>query len=159
MGLQQVVDTAVGDVITLATTSGSGSGAKCIVAAIDGSNGVTEVYIPNNASAELDMLITIQLLSQPLQVQDRVFAAVVNGVTSTTTTDNSRTALGLFKGNGTNSNTFRVGVLDKGTASHKEVTQLTLQLMKQVQPLTEAQKDLMTLYHQQNGHSAHMKAF
>ena len=38
---------AVGDVLTFATTNGSGTGFKCIVAAVN-SGAVTEVYIPNN---------------------------------------------------------------------------------------------------------------
>lgn len=101
---------AVGDVITLATTSGSGSGAKCIVAAVS-SGGVTEVYVPNNfrGTGYADNDTVTQSATSG---SGSGFAAVVNGVTSTTTTDNSRTALGLFKGNGTNANTFRVGVLD-----------------------------------------------
>ena len=37
---------SVGDIITM--TGGAGSGAKVIVAAVTGSGGVTEVYIPNN---------------------------------------------------------------------------------------------------------------
>ena len=39
---------AVGDIVTLGTTSGSGANAKCIVLSISGSGAVETVAIPNN---------------------------------------------------------------------------------------------------------------
>ena len=110
---------AVGDVITFGTTSASGSGLKAIVAAVSGGK-VTELYLPNNfrGSGFVDNETATSTGSSGSGTDGLV--VTVNGVTSTTTTDNSRTALGLFKGNGTHSgnaqakkiNTFRVGVLD-----------------------------------------------
>jgi len=39
---------AVGDIVTLGTTTGSGANAKCIVLSVDGSGGVLTIAIPNN---------------------------------------------------------------------------------------------------------------
>ena len=102
---------AVGDVITFGTTNGSGTGFKCIVAAVS-SGAVTEVYIPNNfrGTGYADNNTVTSTASSGSGYNGLILT--INGVTSTTTEDNSRTALGLFKGNGTDSNTFRVGVLD-----------------------------------------------
>ena len=116
---------AVGDVITLGTTSGSGTGAKCIVAAVS-AGGVTEVYIPNNfrGTGYADNDTVTQSATSGSGTS---FAAVVNGVTSTTTTEGSRTATGLFKGNGTDANTFRIGVLDGYSFSQgSEATDVTI---------------------------------
>ena len=115
----------VGEVITLGTTSGSGTGAKCIVAAVSG-GAVTEVYIPNNfrgtGYADND---TVD--QSTASASGTGFAAVVNGVTSTTTAQGSRTATGLFKGHGTNANTFRLGVLDGYSFSQgSEATDITI---------------------------------
>jgi len=120
---------AVGDVITLGTTSGSGTGAKCIVAAVDGSGGVTEVYIPNNfrGTGYADNDTVTATATNDGSLAGTAFEAVVNGVTSTTTAENSRTALGLFKGNGTDANTFRIGVLDGYSFSQgSEATDITI---------------------------------
>jgi len=109
----------------LGTTSGSGTGAKVIVAAVS-AGGVTEVYIPNNfrGTGYADNDTVTQSASSGSGTS---FAAVVNGVTSTTTTENSRTALGLFKGNGTDANTFRIGVLDGYSFSQgSEATDITI---------------------------------
>ena len=115
----------VGEVITLGTTSGSGTGAKCIVAAVSG-GAVTEVYIPNNfrgtGYADND---TVD--QSTASASGTGFAAVVNVVTSTTTAQGSRTATGLFKGHGTNVNTFRIGVLDGYSFSQgSEATDITI---------------------------------
>ena len=116
---------AVGDIITLGTTDGSGSGAKCIVAAVS-AGAVTEVYIPNNfrGTGYADNDTVDQSATSG---SGTGFAAVVNGVTGTTTTDNSRAGLGLFKGNGTDANTFRLGVLDGYSFSQgSEATDVTI---------------------------------
>src|SRR6056300_561765 len=116
---------AVGDIITLGTTDGSGSGAKCIVAAVS-AGAVTEVYIPNNfrGTGYADDDTVYQSATSGAGTG---FAAVVNGVTGTTTTDNSRAGLGLFKGNGTDANTFRLGVLDGYSFSQgSEATDVTI---------------------------------
>ena len=125
---------AVGDVITFGTTSGSGAGLKAIVAAVN-SGKVTELYLPNNfrGSGFVDNETATSTASSGSGTDGLV--VTVNGVTSTTTTDNSRTALGLFKGNGTHDgnatakkiNTFRVGVLDGYSFSQgSESTDVTI---------------------------------
>ena len=125
---------AVGDVITFGTTNGSGTGFKCIVAAVS-SGAVTEVYIPNNfrGTGYADNNTVTSTASSGSGANGLILT--INGVTSTTTTDNSRTALGLFKGNGTYNgsatakkiNTFRVGVLDGYSFSQgSESTDVTI---------------------------------
>ena len=125
---------AVGDVLTMGTTSGSGTGLKVIVAAVS-SGAVTEVYIPNNfrGSGFVDNETATSTASSGSG--DNGLVLTVNGVTGTTTTDNSRVALGLFKGNGTHDgsatakkvNTFRVGVLDGYSFSQgSESTDVTI---------------------------------
>ena len=125
---------AVGDVITFGTTSGSGTGLKAIVAAVN-SGKVTELYLPNNfrGSGFVDNETATSTASSGSGTNGLI--VTVNGVTSTTTTDNSRTALGLFKGNGTHDgnaaakkiNTFRVGVLDGYSFSQgSESTDVTI---------------------------------
>ena len=153
---------AVGDVVTMGTTSGSGTGLKVIVAAVN-SGAVTEVYIPNNfrGSGFVDNETATSTGSSGSG--DDGLVLTVNGVTSTTTTDNSRVALGLFKGNGTHDgsatekkiNTFRVGVLDGYSFSQgSESTDVTINEL--VPHLTVVQNDSTTLYHLQNGLSEHM---
>jgi len=102
---------SVGDIITC-TAGGSGSGAKLIVAAVNGSGGVTEVYIPNNyrGTGFADDEALTQASVSPSGGTG--FAAAVDGVTSTTTAEGSRTASGLFVGNEDDANTFKIGVLD-----------------------------------------------
>lgn len=101
---------SVGDIITL--TGGAGSGAKVIVAAVTGSGGVTEVYIPNNyrGTGYADNNALTQASVSPSGGTG--FALAVDGVTSTTTAEGSRTATGLFVGNEDDANTFKIGVLD-----------------------------------------------
>jgi len=84
------------------------------------------VYIPNNfrgtGYADND---TVD--QSTASASGTGFAAVVNGVTSTTTAQGSRTATGLFKGHGTNVNTFRIGVLDGYSFSQgSEATDITI---------------------------------
>ena len=125
---------AVGDVLTFATTSASGTGFKCIVAAVN-SGAVTEVYIPNNfrGSGYADNNTVTGTATTGSGATGLVLT--INGVTSATTTDNSRVALGLFKGNGTHDgnavakkiNTFRIGVLDGYSFSQgSESTDVTI---------------------------------
>ena len=125
---------AVGDVVTFGTTNGSGTGFKCIVAAVS-SGAVTEVYIPNNfrGTGYADNNTVTSTASSGSGANGLILT--INGVTSTTTTDNSRTATGLFKGNGTYNgsatakkiNTFRVGVLDGYSFSQgSESTDVTI---------------------------------
>ena len=101
---------SVGDIITM--TGGAGSGAKVIVAAVTGSGGVTEVYIPNNyrGTGYADNNALTQASVSPSGGTG--FALAVDGVTSTTTAEGSRTATGLFVGNEDDANTFKIGVLD-----------------------------------------------
>ena len=125
---------AVGDVLTFATTNGSGTGFKCIVAAVN-SGAVTEVYIPNNfrGAGYADNNTVTSTATTGSGAAGLVLT--INGVTSTTTTDNSRVATGLFKGNGTHDgnaaakkiNTFRIGVLDGYSFSQgSESTDVTI---------------------------------
>mgnify|MGYP000863621772 CR=1 FL=1 len=123
---------AVGDVITFGTTSQSGAGLKAIVAAVS-SGKVTELYLPNNfrGSGFVDNETATSTASTGSGTNGLI--VTVNGVTGTTTTDNSRTALGLFKGNGDGTgasavvNTFRIGVLDGYSFSQgSEATDVTI---------------------------------
>lgn len=102
---------AVGDILTFGTTSGSGTNFKCIVAAVN-SGAVTEVYIPNNfrgSGYADDDTVTSTASSGS---GDNGLVLTINGVTTGTTAEGSRTGLGLFKGNETGANTFKIGVLD-----------------------------------------------
>ena len=105
---------AVGDVITMGTTSGTGSGLRVIVATVN-SGAVTSVAIPNNfrgtGYADNDT-VTGTLNNGSDHGSETDFTAVVKGTTVSTTTDGSRLPTGLFKGNGTAANTFKIGVLD-----------------------------------------------
>ena len=85
---------AVGDVITFGTTNGSGTGFKCIVAAVS-SGAVTEVYIPNNfrGTGYADNNTVTSTASTGSGATGLILT--INGVTTTTTTDNSRTATGF----------------------------------------------------------------
>ena len=125
---------AVGDVVTMGTTSGSGTGFKVIVAAVN-SGAVTEVYIPNNFRGSGFVDNETATSTGSTGSGDNGLVLTVNGITSTTTTDNSRVATGLFKGNGTHDgtapqkkvNTFRIGVLDGYSFSQgSESTDVTI---------------------------------
>jgi len=110
----------VGDVITLGS-----SGAKVIVKTVDGSGGVTEVIIPNNFRGT--GLSNNDALSQSVTSGGGTgFACVVKEVTGTTA-EGSRAGTGLFKGNGSNANTFKLGVLDGYSFSQSsESTDVTI---------------------------------
>ena len=101
---------AVGDILTLGTESISGDQLKVIVKAVN-SGAVTEVYLPNNFRGH--GFADNETATQSATTGSGTgFVATIAGVTGTTTTDNSRAGLGLFKGNGADANTFRIGVLD-----------------------------------------------
>jgi hypothetical protein len=115
---------AVGDVITCGTTSGSGTGLKVVVTAVN-SGAVTAVAIPNNfrGTAFVDNETADQSATTG---SGTGFACVVQGV-SATTAEGSRTATGLFKGNGTDANTFKIGVLDGYSFSQgSDATDITI---------------------------------
>ena len=100
---------AVGDVLTLGTTSGSGTGLKVVVNAVN-SGAVTSVALINNfrGTAFVNDETATQTASTGTGTS---FALIVDGV-SALTAQGSRLPTGLFKGNGTDANTFKLGVLD-----------------------------------------------
>ena len=110
----------VGDIITCDTTSQTGEDAKFIVKAVN-SGAVTKVAMPNNckgkkfivtetAAQATDAVVTGADHSVTSDGEGFVFT--VTAVTSGTTADGGRIGTGLFKGNETDANTFRLGVLD-----------------------------------------------
>ena len=107
---------AVGDVIAFESddTSGAGINAKVIVSAVGGSGAVTAVSIPNNFRGS--GFIATETLTQGADSDSSGsgtgLVVRVDTIAGTTTVDGSRIGTGLFKGNGANANTFRVGVLD-----------------------------------------------
>jgi hypothetical protein len=114
----------VGDVITMGTTSGSGSGLKVVVTAIGGSGAVTAIAIPNNFRGT--GYANDDTVTQSAAPNGTGFAAVVQGV-SATTAQGSRLPTGLFKGNGTDANTFKIGVLDGYSFSQgSDATDITI---------------------------------
>ena len=115
---------AVGDVITL--TGGSGSGSKVVVTAVN-SGAVTKVAVMNNfrGSGHSDGQAFTQSATTGSGTN---FACAADGVsTADTTFDGARTALGLFKGNERDANTFKIGVLDGYSFSQaNESTDVTI---------------------------------
>ena len=115
---------AVGDVITL--TGGSGSGSKVVVTAVN-SGAVTKVAVMNNfrGSGHSDGQAFTQSATTGTGTS---FACAADGVTTADTTfDGARTALGLFKGNERDANTFKIGVLDGYSFSQaNESTDVTI---------------------------------
>ena len=112
---------AVGDIVTLGTTSGSGVNFKCIVAAITGGGStgpVSQIYVPNNfrgsafAAAETATETAVENYAGTNNSSASGLIVTVDSVSATTTTDGSRIGTGTFKGNEVDANTFRVGVLD-----------------------------------------------
>ena len=102
---------AVGDILTFGTTSGSGTGFKCIVAAVN-SGAVTEVFIPNNfrGTGYADNNTVTSTATTGSGANGLVLT--INGVTTGVTAEGSRVGTGLFVGNENDANTFRIGVLD-----------------------------------------------
>ena len=112
---------AVGDIITVADaqTSISGTGCKFIVKSVNETGGVLTVAMPNNfrgsgfATSETCTETTaVTALNHAVASGGSGFVFTVTAVTGTTTTDGNRIGTGLFKGNETTANTFRLGVLD-----------------------------------------------
>lgn len=102
----------VGDVLTM--TGGTNSDTmKVIVKTVGGDNLPETVYIPNNFRG--DNFQDDEALTQTANAGSSAsgFTAVVDGVSAGgKTIDGSRTGLGVFKGNESNANTFKIGVLD-----------------------------------------------
>ena len=112
---------AVGDIITVADaqTSSNGTGCKFVVKSVNGSGGVLTVAMPNNfrgsgfaVSETCTETTAVTALDHGSASGGSGFVFTVTAVTGTTTTDGNRIGTGLFKGNETTANTFRLGVLD-----------------------------------------------
>ncbi len=110
---------AVGDIVTLGTTSASGANAKCIVLSVGGSGQVATIAIPNNFRGNgfaVDETATETAVESFAGVNNSSASGCVVTVdsiqTTTVTSDGARAGTGRFKGNEVDANTFRVGVLD-----------------------------------------------
>ena len=109
---------AVGDVITLS------GGVKVVVKTVN-SGAVTHVIIPNNFRGT-GLTDGATLTQSATTGSGSGFAADVDGITSTTA-EGGRLGTGLFKGNGTGANTFKMGVLDGYSFSQSsESTDVTI---------------------------------
>ncbi len=130
---------AVGDIVTLAAGGGSGAGAKCIVLSISGSGAVETVAIPNNfrgsghvtyASNNTNGTLTESAVENFAGTNNSSATGLVLRVLSvsgTTTAEGARAGTGRFKGNETDCNTFRIGVLDGYSFSQgSESTDVTI---------------------------------
>ena len=108
----------VGDIVTLGTTSSSGAGFKCIIASVNASGHVGSIMVPNNFRGTgfvVDETATETAVQSHAGVNNSDAAGLVvtvDSIAGTTTTDGNRIGTGLFKGNETTCNTFRIGVLD-----------------------------------------------
>jgi len=112
---------AVGDIVTLGTTSSNGTGFKCIVKTITGGSStgpVASVMVPNNfrgAAFVVDETATESAVQNYAGTDNSSASGLivtVDSIAATTTADGTRTGTGKFKGNEVDANTFRVGVLD-----------------------------------------------
>jgi len=109
---------AVGDIVTLGTTSGSGANAKCIVLSVGGSGVVETIAIPNNFRGNgfvVDETATETAVENYAGTNNGSASGLivtVKTVTGTITQQGNRAGTGRFKGNETSCNTFRIGVLD-----------------------------------------------
>ena len=112
---------AVGDIVTLGTTSTDGVGFKCIVKTITGGSStgpVGSIMVPNNfrgAAFAVDETATESAVQNYAGTDNSGASGLivtVDSIAATTTTDGARTGTGKFKGNEVDANTFRVGVLD-----------------------------------------------
>jgi hypothetical protein len=127
---------AVGNVVSFTTGT-----ARVIVTGIDGNGGITNFAIPNNfrgAGISDSGSATITGTSAKVSITDdtavdftgETVACVItiDTVTAATTTqDGTRTGTGLFKGNETGANCFRMGVLDGYSFSQgSESTDVTI---------------------------------
>ena len=112
---------AVGDIVTLGTTSSNGTGFKCIVKTITGGSStgpVGSIMVPNNfrgAAFAVDETATESAVQNYAGTDNSGASGLivtVDSIAATTTTDGGRIGTGKFKGNEVDANTFRVGVLD-----------------------------------------------
>jgi hypothetical protein len=110
---------AVGDVITLS------NGVKVIVKTVNGSGGVTSIALPNNFRGT-GISDGAGLAQSATTGSGTGFDCDADGVSSLTS-EGSRAGTGLFKGNGTAANTFKMGVLDGYSFSQSsESTDVTI---------------------------------
>ena len=108
----------IGDIVTLGTnTTGSGgANAKCIVLSHTG-GAVDTIAIPSNfrgngyEAGDVVTASAVETFSGGSSSGADLAVTVVDA-TGTTTAEGSRTATGRFKGNETDANCFRIGVLD-----------------------------------------------
>ena len=127
---------AVGDIVTLGTTSSSGANLKCIVLSITGGSStgpVATVAIPNNfrgngfVADETATETAVEAFDGTNNSSATGLVVTVKTVSGTTTQEGSRTGLGRFRGNSTAANTFRIGVLDGYSFSQgSESTDITI---------------------------------
>ena len=124
---------AVGDIVTLGTTSGSGANAKCIVLSISSGGAVETVAIPNNfrgngfVADETATESAVENYAGSDNSSAQNLVVTVKTVTGTTTQEGARAGTGRFKGNETDCNTFRIGVLDGYSFSQgSESTDVTI---------------------------------
>ena len=112
---------AVGDIVTLGTTSGSGTGFKVIVLSITGGSStgpVATIGIPNNfrgaafAVNETATETAVENYAGTNNSSASGLIVTVDSIAATLTADGSRIGTGKFKGNEVDANTFRMGVLD-----------------------------------------------
>ena len=112
---------AVGDIVTLGTTSGSGTGFKCIVLSITGGGStgpVATIGIPNNfrgaafVANETATETAVENYAGTNNSSATGLVVTVDTIAGTTTADGGRTGTGKFKGNEVDANCFRIGVLD-----------------------------------------------
>jgi len=112
---------AVGDIVTLGTTSGSGTGFKCIVLSITGGSStgpVATIGIPNNfrgaafVENETATETAVENYAGTNNSSATGLVVTVDTIAGTTTADGGRTGTGKFKGNEVDANCFRIGVLD-----------------------------------------------
>ena len=127
-----------GDVVTF-TVDGAGEEVRCIVLSVNGSGSALTVAIPNNfrgnnvetyAASATNGTLTEESVESYAGVNNSSGNGLilrVLSVTGTTTQEGSRIGTGLFKGNETNCNTFRIGVLDGYSFSQgSESTDVTI---------------------------------
>ena len=101
---------AVGDVITVGTGA---SAIKVVVTSVN-SGAVTACTLTNNGRGSGAKVDNADLTQSATSGTGTGFAVKIDGANAATTTtlDGGRTALGLFKGNERDANTFKIGVLD-----------------------------------------------
>ena len=116
---------AVGDVITV----GTGATAVNVVVTAVNSGAVTAVTLTNNGRGSGAKTDNADLTQSATSGSGTGFAVKIDGANAATTTtfDGGRAALGLFKGNERDANTFKIGVLDGYSFSQaNESTDVTI---------------------------------